>query len=75
MQIPVISQVYKINSIFNNNKNRIVSFQKSIENTDTFVQTRNPYRILLYEGDSFKIDNYNKLTQAIGTYIINPMAL
>ena len=60
MQIPVISQVYKTNSVFNINKNRNISFSKSVDNTDSFV--RNPYRILLYEGDSFKIDGYNKLT-------------
>ena len=60
MKIPVILQSYKTNSVFNINKNRNVCFSKSVDNTDSFV--RNPYRILLYEGDNFKIDGYNKLT-------------
>ena len=62
MKISAIPQMYKTLGMAK--KNNLVSFQKSIENIDTFVQTRNPYRILFYEGDSFKIDNYNKLTQA-----------
>ena len=64
MNISAISQIYKTNSIFNVNKNTNVSFSHNPLSSDTFVPTRNPFRILLYEGDSFKVEGYNKLTKA-----------